>query len=160
MADPVWLSAARKYLGTREVHGAGTSPLILKWLTNLGAWWRDDETPWCGVFVAEVMKECGVTPPKDYYRAKSWATWGAPLGVPTLGSVVVFDRVGGGHVALAVGMTAKGLLLCLGGNQGDEVCIRAFDPARAVAYRWPDGFAWPGEKLPTLASVEESRSEA
>lgn len=154
-----WLDIARKYSGTREVHGPQTSPVILRWLISLGAWWRDDETPWCGVFAGAVLKEAGMAIPKAYYRASAWADWGVPLNEPVEGCIVTFSRQGGGHVGFVVGQTTTGALLVLGGNQGDEVNVRAFQRARATAYRWPSGEPM-GSRLPILAAVQLSTSEA
>src|SRR5687768_1344129 len=52
-----WLDIARRDLGLAEVPGAETAPKIKQWLADLGAWWRDDETPWCGVAVGAWMKQ-------------------------------------------------------------------------------------------------------
>jgi uncharacterized protein (TIGR02594 family) len=140
---PGWLVIAEKYLGLREIPGAPTAPVIAAWLQQLGAWWSDDETPWCGVAMAAWMREAGFQPPTAWYRAKAWATWGISLSGPVVGCVVVFTRKGGGHVGLVVGQDPGGKLMVLGGNQGDAVSVAAFDPVRAIAYRWPDGALFP-----------------
>lgn len=161
MSSTPWIEVARKYIGTREAKGAAHNPVIVRWLTQLGAWWRDDETPWCGTFVAAVMRESSITPPHAWYRAKAWLDWGVPFAAPAVGMVVVFERVGGGHVGIVVGKTPAGFLLVLGGNQGDEVNIRAFDPARVIGYRWPQGQRIPVMgQLPVLANARLSESEA
>lgn len=137
---PPWLSIAKSYIGVREIPGAPTHPTIARWLSQLRAWWTDDETPWCGVAMAAFVNEAGIPYPKAFYRAKAWATWGVACA-PIRGCVVVFERAGGGHVAVLEGVTASGKLVCVGGNQGDAVKMAVFDPARVVAYRWPD--KWP-----------------
>ena len=126
----------------------------------MGAWWRDDEQPWCGTFVAAVLKQAAIEPAKAFYRAKAWLDWGVPCSA-VVGAIVVFERQGGGHVGFVVGKTPAGQLLVLGGNQGDEVNVRAFDQARAIGYRWPAGLAMPpAAGLPVLASAKLSESEA
>lgn len=135
--EPLWLVTARKHLGVREIPGAPTAPVIAGWLQQLGAWWRDDETPWCGAAVAAWMRACDIEVPTQWYRARAWLDWGRVLSVPSVGAVVVFERRGGGHVGLCVGRDPLGRLLVLGGNQGDAVNILPFDPDRAVGYRWP-----------------------
>lgn len=163
MGDQAWVREARKFLGQREVAGAQSAPFISRWLQDLGAWWRDDETPWCGVAVAAWMRACGIAPPKAWYRAKAWADWGLPLVAPVAGAVVVFERRGGGHVGLIVGKDAAGRLMVLGGNQGDAVSIVPFDRARVLAYRWPAEHMalLPTKGLPLLASSgASSRNEA
>jgi uncharacterized protein (TIGR02594 family) len=152
IAEPAWLKIARADIGLRELPGAPTEPRIASWLKNLGAWWRDDATPWCGVAVAAWMKDAGQPLPKHWYRAKGWLEWGEPCG-PQLGAVVIFERAGGGHVGLAVGFDDhKNAVMVLGGNQGDMVSIRPFDPKRVIAYRYPIG-APAVEGLPFLASA-------
>lgn len=154
MSDPAWVVEARKDIGLRELPGAPTAPRIQRWLSDLGAWWRDDETPWCGAAVAAWMRAACVGPlPRFWMRAQAWADWGQPLAVPAHGCVVVFSRNGGGHVGLVVGRDAQGRLLVLGGNQGDAVNVRAFGQDRVLAYRWP-----PGQPLPALAEL--ARGEA
>lgn len=156
LTEPLWLQRARCDLGLRELPGAPTAPRIAAWLQRLGAWWADDETPWCGTAVAAWMTACSIAPPAAWYRAKAWADWGAGLANPVPGCVVVFDRVGGGHVGLVVGQDQHGRLLVLGGNQGDSVCIAPFDRARVLAYRWPLG--WPSgiTRVPVIASAAPS----
>lgn len=135
--EPGWLVEARKSIGLRELPGAPTAPVIARWLQDLGAWWRDDETPWCGTAVAAWMNCCGVEPPKAWYRARAWLDWGVNITVPLVGAVVVFARAGGGHVGLIVGKDSAGRLMVLGGNQGNAVSVAPFDMARVLGYRWP-----------------------
>jgi len=154
MKDPTWFAAARQYIGVAETPGKATTPLIARWLLNLKAWWRDDETPWCGVFVAECMKESNVTLPAAWYRAKGWLDWGIPLYAPIVGCVVVFERTGGGHVGLVAGRAKDGRLLVLGGNQGNHVSIAPFDASRLAGFRWPVEFlaSIAYTQLPVLAA--------
>ena len=84
--EPVWLQIARGDIGLREIPGAPTAPRISQWLSKLGAWWRDDETPWCGVAVAGWMLQAGIDDlPKHWYRARGWLEWGLPLDRALLG---------------------------------------------------------------------------
>lgn len=137
MNEPLWLTIARQDIGIAETPGKETTPAIRRWLIKLGAWWRDDETAWCGVAVAHWMREAGAPIPKHCYRARAWLDWGTALTQPTLGCVVVFERRGGGHVGLVVGQDVLDNLLVLGGNQGDKVSIARFSPDRVLGYRWP-----------------------
>lgn len=158
LTEPMWLQRARCDLGLRELPGAPTAPRIAGWLQQLGAWWRDDETPWCGTAVAAWMTACGIAPPSTWYRARAWSDWGSRLVNPVTGCVVVFERVGGGHVGLVVGQDQRGRLLVLGGNQGDAVCIAPFDRSRVLAYRWPAGMPYSTTGLPVIASAAASSS--
>lgn len=161
MTDPTWLVIARRDLGVREAPGQATTPAILRWLISLGAWWRDDETPWCGVALAYWMQSVDVDIPRHYYRARAWLEWGLFLHAPVVGCVVIFERRGGGHVGLVVGRDENGNLLVLGGNQSDRVSIEAFPMGRVLGYRWPPKVALVRDTTPTItASPPMSRGEA
>lgn len=137
---PLWMWNALGYIGTREIPGKQHSPVILRWLRELKAWWAEDETPWCGVFAAQCLREGGVQDiPRHWYRALAWLDWGVTIPRPRVGCVVVFSRKGGGHVGFVVGQDRRGRLLVVGGNQGNAVSIAPFDVERAVGYRMPKG---------------------
>ena len=141
MTEPVWLTRARTYLGTSEIPGKQTAPTIARWLRELKSIWSDDETPWCGTFVASMFRETdkGIALPVHWYRARAWLDWGVPLHKPALGCVVVYERAGGGHVGFVVGTDVLGRVMTLGGNQGNRVSIAPFDQWRVLGYRWPLG---------------------
>lgn len=154
-----WHLEARKHLGLAEIPGKEHSPTILAMLKSLKAWWADDETPWCGVFVAHCMRVAGVALPRDWMRAKAWASWGQGLTGPVVGCVVVFERQGGGHVGFVVGRDQTNRLLVLGGNQGNKVTVAPFDLNRVVGYRWPAELALPAlVQLPVFQSTAEASS--
>jgi uncharacterized protein (TIGR02594 family) len=154
-----WVEEAYKHKGVREIPGAPTEPRIAGWLRSLRAWWTDDETPWCGVFVAAVMQACGIKLPRHWYRAKGWLDWGERMATPCVGAVVVFERQGGGHVAICVGQDQNGRLMCIGGNQGNAVSVAPFERSRVVGYRWPPGMPPPAlALLPMIASTAASSS--
>lgn len=163
MTEPHWLQLARADIGQRESLGPNDSLWLRKvWASLSGSWLHGQ--PWCGGAVAHWMQQAGIAYPKDYYRARAWASWGDEVD-PTPGAVVVYGRAGGGHVGLLVGRTAAGQLLTLGGNQGDAVNIRPFDTARVLAIRWPSERLWDlhdiTPPLPLLASTgPTSRNEA
>lgn len=155
-----WMDEARFHLGLAEVPGARHNTTIQSWLMRLGAWWRDDETPWCGVFVAYCLRYSGHAVPKLWMRAREWATWGVPLAAPIQGCVVVFERPGGGHVGFVAGIDQRGRLMVLGGNQGNRVSIAPFDPARVIAYRWPAEVPVPPKRpLPVIKTAAQSSED-
>lgn len=161
MSDsPAWVEVARSDLGNPESLAPNDSPLIRRMLGKLSALWLVGQ-PWCGSIMAYWMQQCGIAYPKDYYRAKAWLDWGVST-TARVGAVVVFERTGGGHVGLVVGVNRFGHMLVLGGNQGDCVSIRPFDRSRVLGFRWP-----PGKALPVLVDLpmvawngELSRNEA
>lgn len=142
-----WMTEARRLIGTREVPGGASNPVIMAWGNRLGARvlgiaYGADSVPWCGLFAAWCIQHAGITPPKIAIRAKAWATWGTPLplsGTPPMGAIAVFGRDGGGHVGFVNSVNADGSINVLGGNQGDAVNVRRFSRDRLVALRWPAG---------------------
>lgn len=154
-----WMALARSKIGIEEIKGSRHNPVIIKWLDEMGqfsnearAWWRDDETPWCGLFVGWILGKSGRYVVKEWYRAKEWASPKLTrLTKPAYGCLAVLDRKGGGHVGFVVGKTSNGKILLLGGNQGDMVQISAFDPGRITSYEWPS-FWIDGEPLPSKPS--------
>ena len=160
MTAPLWLELARKHLGTTEIPGRATHPKIRRWLIDLRAWWTDDETPWCGTFVAAMMKEAGQPLPRHWYRARAWLEWGQPLTGPALGAIVVYARGGGGHVNFAVGLDTRGRVMGLGGNQGNAVSVAPFDRSRVLGYRWPMNVPLPAPwGLPVIETGARSSNE-
>lgn len=167
MGEPKYLSAARAWVDVAEIPGAKSNPKIKDmWCSLPGGTWfwenfgRDDsKLPWCGAFVARVLKSDGLAIPLNYARAMAWSDYGAQSSVQVLGSIVVLKRDGGGHVGFVTGLNpAQTMVRVLGANQDDAVNERWFSVDRMVAVRRPTGV-----KL-TLAPVayvgEFSKSEA
>lgn len=150
-SDPLWLIEARKYLGVREIPGVNHNPLILRmWKAIKRGGIKDDETPWCAAFVGFCLENIGVQSSR-FESAASYLKWGTSLAEPVRGCVAVFTRNGGGHVGFVTGVDNAGRLLVLGGNQGNEVNVRAFPRDRLAldGLRWPVGVALP--EGPSLA---------
>lgn len=144
MNESQWLIEARKLVGLEEIHGVGTAPEILELWADAGLRITDDETAWCAGFVGGCLKRGGVKPTGSA-AARSYTKWGFDVGdfgidsIP-VGAIVVYSRPPNpaqGHVGFAVGRTAEGYVMTLGGNQGDKVSIRPFKADRVVAVRWP-----------------------
>lgn len=155
-----YLDIARSYIGLREVPGVQHNSTIQKWLTDLKAWWKDDETPWCGVFVAACLQQVKLPYPKEYYRARSYIDFGAHCPVDRLGCIVVLSRQGGGHVGFATGKTKDGKYLrILGGNQGNSVSEAWFEASRVVDSRVPIA-SMRLPPLPIVARGKMSQTEA
>jgi len=137
--EPKWLMEARKHIGIHEIKGPQhDEEILLFWKDIKRSGIKDDETPWCAAFVGAMLERVGVRSTR-YESAKSYLEWGEPLQTPALGCVAVLTRDGGGHVGFVVGRAPNGDLMLLGGNQSDQVCVRAFAPSRVTGYRWPAG---------------------
>lgn len=162
MSRLAWIVEAQKYIGTREIRGPRHEPRILSWWRKIfRGGIKDDETPWCSAFVGAMFEDVGI-PSSRFESARSWEKWGRPLPRPVYGCVVTFSRPGGGgHVGFVVGQDVRGNLLVLGGNQANEVNIRAFARDRVTSYRWP--LSVPLAEIaapPVLAAAPMSTSEA
>lgn len=155
-----WIATGRQYLGETEIKGPKHNPKILHMLDSLGAWWRNDEEAWCGVFVAYCLQQSGVKYPKHWYRALDYLNYGAKLNKPAYGCVAVKSRKGGGHVCFVVGQTAAGKLVCLGGNQSDKVCFALYNVSDFEQFRWYGKTSNPAAHrytLPTLTNITQTK---
>lgn len=137
--EPRWLEIARKEIGVHETRG-GETKRILEYHAQTSLHASDDETSWCSSFMNWCMMSVGLRGTRSA-AARSWESWGLPLDKPIVGCIVVFWRgskdSGLGHVAFYMGEQDRDYILCLGGNQGDKVCIAPEPKARVIAYRWP-----------------------
>lgn len=132
-----WIDEAHQYVGLTEIKGSRHNKTITKWLQTLGAWWTDDETPWCGVFTAHCLTVAGRTIPKHWYRAKAYADYGMVLTRPAFGCLGVMSRTGGGHVCFVIGETTGDCLVVIGGNQSNQVSIATYPRSRFSHFVWP-----------------------
>lgn len=159
--EPAWLATARTLIGQREITGPSHNSFIAKGWARLGAgWFNDDETPWCGFFVAHCIDAAGLPYPGKglFARAKAWLDWGVECK-PIVGAVTVFGRDGGGHVAFLVGESDTNLYV-LGGNQGNAVNITPIAKTRALGFRWPSSVPVSTIKPPRMSGGTVSRNEA
>ena len=161
-----WYEVAKSLIGTREIVGPRHNSTILAWAKKLGSKMlgiavTDDETAWCGLFVAHCVSEAGLTPAPIAVRASSWETWGANLRADRLaeGAVLVFRRPGGGHVGFYVGEDATAYHV-LGGNQSNAVNITRIAKDRCVARRWPTGVPVTGAPVWVSGNGKLSTNEA
>ena len=141
-----WITEAFNYKGMREIVGIRHNSNIIKWLINLGAWWRDDETPWCGTFVAHCLTTTKRAIPTFWMRAKAYASNGTVLSQPAYGCLGVMSRKGGGHVCFIIGQTSDNRLVVIGGNQNNAVSVASYPRSRFDAFVWPSR----GNGVPSL----------
>jgi uncharacterized protein (TIGR02594 family) len=156
-----WIAVARSLIGTREIPGPKHSSFIANGWARLGAgWFNDDETPWCGFFVAHCLDAASIPIPGKgaWARAKAWLDWGKPCPA-VKDAVVIFGRDGGGHVGFLVGQD-KANFYVLGGNQSNMVSITPIAKSRALGFRWPTGKSLVSTTLPQMAGGTVSRDEA
>ena len=143
--EPLWLAAARRDLGLREIVGSRDEPRIVKFFAEAGhPYVKDDETAWCAAFVNAKLKEAGVAG-TGKLNARSFLAWGQPRKTPAPGAIVVFKRGNSawqGHVAFYLG-DAGDKIVVLGGNQANSVSEARYAKASLLGYRWANGVALP-----------------
>lgn len=161
LGEPSWVTVGRRLTGAREIPGPCHNSWISKGWARLGAgWYNDDETPWCGFFVAHCMDAVGHPYPGKglFARAKAWLDWGK-ASKPVLGAVAVFGRDGGGHVGFLVGESSSNWYV-LGGNQANCVSIAPIAKSRALGFRWPLSVPASSTPLPRMSGGTISKNEA
>lgn len=131
---PKMIVEAIRYFGVKEIQGNGNNPEIIKWAEEVGLNYSNDSIPWCGLFMAFVIKKTGRLPVKNPLWARNWAKWGINADTAELGDILVFSRNSGGHVGLYVGEDPIAYHV-LGGNQGDSVSIVRISKIRCIAIR-------------------------
>lgn len=124
--------------GTHEAIGSVNNPTIMAWAKEVGVEheYTADAVAWCGLWMAMVAHRAGYSPPTGPLWALNWMKFGDPGGQPELGDVLVFLRVGGGHVGLYIGED-DGAYHVLGGNTSDQVMIGRIEKSRLKACRQP-----------------------
>lgn len=164
-----WVQIARQYIGQQEIKGVKHNPIVLElWASAfkaknqaVPAVFKNDETAWCGGFVAGVLAKSDLANhiPNGFAMARNWLKTGTKLNNPAYGCVVVFWRGNpkgvSGHVGFVVGRDKSGNLMVLGGNQSDAVNIKPFSKSRVLGYRWCGTQPLPATHrfaLPVLAS--------
>lgn len=161
--DPAWIIIGRKLIGMREIPGPKHNSFIAKGWARLGAaWFADDETPWCGFFVAHCLDAAGLPYPGrgEFARALSWASYGVACPAQ-MGAIGVKARKGGGHVFFILGETPDGTRYkVLEGNADNMVRVGDIRKADVKAIRWPLRVPMHGKPLLQLASGALAGSEA
>jgi uncharacterized protein (TIGR02594 family) len=103
--EPKWLSIARKYIGTKEIPGLKSNPLILRWWKSLKIAINNDAVAWCAGFVGGVLEEAGVKSSgkanaRSYTQSKDFVK----LAAAAPGAIVVFWRKQARWLAWARGL--------------------------------------------------------
>jgi len=136
-ASPRHLLKAIELYGTTEIVGPKSNPVIMGWADELGLkQYTNDDIPWCGTFIAIIMKRSDRKVVKDPLWARNWVNFGFAVKEPMLGDVLVFSRESGGHVGLYIAQD-KTSYHVLGGNQGNSVSIVRIEKSRLIASRRP-----------------------
>lgn len=146
------LKMAMNEIGVKEVVGSGNNAKVEeyhRYASKSNNTDQPDSVPWCSSFICWVIEHCipeynnprlkpmGST---NSMMARSWLKWGVSTKKdPLPGDIVVFYRgqKSGwkGHVSFLIRKNADGSLVCLGGNQSDEVNLTTYNDAKLLDIR-------------------------
>jgi len=150
MSQPRWLELAWGDPGVAETPGADHTHRVVRYYADVGhAQITNDETAWCAAFLGSCLERAGLASTRSL-MARSYSTWGEPLGEFRAGAVAVLSRTADptlGHVGFLIGETADTVIL-LGGNQSDAVTVEAFPRSRLLGLRWPSPVIPEGASAP------------
>lgn len=139
-----WIVTAEALLYTTELAGKqNNNSRIMGWAKAIGGWiasyYKNDEIPWCGLFVAWCMRANDIAVEIDNpLSALAWNKFGFKTE-PCYGCVMVFSRSGGGHVGFYISEDADNYHI-LGGNQSNQVNVSKVAKNRLVGARWPNKY--------------------
>ena len=126
--------------GVKEIPGTKHNSTIVGYSKEIGyGGIIDDETAWCSIFLNWCALKAGLQRSKKL-NARSWLNVGETVEEPQTGDVVIFWRESKnswkGHVAIYVNHSeSKKYINCLGGNQSNKVCIRAYKAEQLLGFR-------------------------
>ncbi len=129
-----------KEIGTTEVPGPQHNARILNYAKEAGFnQIKDDETPWCSVFLNWVALKAGLET-TNQANARSWLNVGIPVVNPEPGDIVIFWREDPnsykGHVGIFMGYSQdKARIYTLGGNQSNMVSQSAYLANNLLGFR-------------------------
>lgn len=138
-----WLGEAMHLIATREFLGPRSNPIIVDWAVDLDIPYKDDDIPWCGLFVGHCI--AATLPeevlPDNLLAARRWGRFGEK-SEPRPGAIMVFWRdgknSGKGHVGFYVAQNAAGdKYKILGGNQNNQVGYAWVSKNNFIEARWP-----------------------
>ncbi|MDD3412377.1 MAG: TIGR02594 family protein [Lachnospiraceae bacterium] len=137
MSKPKHYQIAEKYIGLKEIEGPKHNETIVNFHKRISGTAHPDETSWCAAFVGCCLLDAGL-PSSGSLAARSYQKYGDPALKPQIGDIVVFTRGNKnswqGHVGFYAGEKGD-YIMVLGGNQGNQVCVRAYPKSRLLATR-------------------------
>lgn len=134
------IAEARKFYGLKEISGKEHNKIIIQFFKETGnGKIKTDEDAWCSVFVGYCAKKAGFNY-KIKPLAKSWLDVGQKVSEPQPGDLVIFWREDPnswkGHVSIYISKDIEtNEIICLGGNQDDQVCFRRYDANSVLGFR-------------------------
>ncbi|KAB8153417.1 TIGR02594 family protein [Kordia sp. TARA_039_SRF] len=138
MRDTI-LHIALNQFGVKEISGEKDNPEVLKYFNDIGfdGTAMKDETAWCSAFMNWVALQANAER-TNKLNARSWLTVGVETKSPKQGDIVILWRESPsswkGHVGVFI-RKSKDKVYILGGNQNNQVNIKAYSAARVLAYK-------------------------
>lgn len=152
-ADLPWMAEASRMKG---LHEARDTARLRAWFDKSVSWIDPREVPWCGAFVASVMRSYDpyIALPDNPLGARNWGSFGKGCA-PVFGSILTFwrgSRSGWqGHVGFCWGEDSTAFHV-LGGNQSNAVTVTRVSKSRLLESRWPSGVEVTGSRVLLSAS--------
>lgn len=134
------IDIASAEIGVKEISGANHNKRIITYAEEAGfSSIKDDETPWCSVFMNWVAMKAGLET-TNLANARSWLNVGIQVVNPEPGDVVIFWREDPnsykGHVGIFMGYSQdKTRIYTLGGNQSNMVSQSAYSASELLGFR-------------------------
>lgn len=124
--------------GVTEIRGGSHNERVLQYFKEIGhSWVTTDETAWCSAFANWVAMKAGAER-SGKLDARSWLKVGTEVSEPSPGDMVVFWRESRtswkGHITFFIRETENHVYV-LGGNQSNQVNIKAYPKHRVLSYR-------------------------
>jgi len=129
-------------LGVKETLGSKATARIIEYHKHTTLKATSDEVPWCSAFANFITDTAGF-PGTHSAAAISWKKWGVLLDKPISGCLVLISRKDpsnpmAAHIAFCDHPDiSKGMIRCIGGNQGDAVKVSSFSVSKVLAYIVP-----------------------
>lgn len=120
----------------------GDNPLIVQAWKNCGYPKMPDETPWCGIYMGDLLLRAGILPPKECAWARNYSDpdWAIGLSDPMYGCIVNIERNepgGDSHVGVCLSWDEDYVRLG-GGNQSNTVTDNLIvKRSRVISYKLP-----------------------
>lgn len=131
------LALARAELGTKEIAGSKHNPRIVLYHSYTTLHASTDEVPWCASFVCYILAMAGYKSTRSA-AAASYVNYGV-AGDGSPGDIATWTRNGGSgyHVNIVAKKYKKGdqYVVCVGGNQGNNVTEVAYPVSRLRHFR-------------------------
>ena len=137
MAEPKWLTLARKEIGTVEIPGSRNNPKVVQYYLDVTGKKMSDSVPWCAAFVGAMLTRSGKKS-SGSLMARSYVKYGKKVGAQP-GAIATWPRGSSkifGHVNFVESVSGD-RLVCIGGNQSDAVNRKVYSKRKALAFTWP-----------------------